>query len=116
MKQELLDLIDDIKKKELLVIVEGIKDKKALKSLGVENIFTLKKPLYSVVEEISKMSKEVVILTDLDDKGKELYHKLSRDLQRNGVKVNNKLREALFRTPLRHIEGIDTYLNTELKL
>jgi len=108
---EIRELLEEVKEKKLLVIVEGIRDKRALGKLGVTNVVSLKKPLFAVVEEIAHKEKEIVILTDLDDEGKKLYHSLSRDFQRHGVKINNKLREALFRTRLVHIEGLDTYLD-----
>jgi len=53
------------------------------------------------------------LLTDLDGEGRKLYHKLSRDLQKHGVKVNNKLRELLFKAKLSHIEGLATYLDSQ---
>ena len=110
MEEELLQLLEEIKQKQLLVLVEGIKDKKALERLGITNVLTLKKPLYAVVEQIAQVTSEVVLLTDLDEEGKKLYHRLSRDLQKHRIKINNKLREFLFKTKLRHIEGIVSYL------
>ena len=112
-KEQILELLDDIRKKGILVVVEGIKDKRALELLDIKNILTLKRPLYAVVEEIAEKAKEVVLLTDLDGEGKKLYHKLSVDLQKHGVKIDNRLREFLFKTELRHIEGLATYLHSE---
>ncbi len=109
--EEIRELLKDIKERGTLVVVEGVKDKRALESFGIKNIFTLKKPLYAVVEEIASAEKEVVLLTDLDEEGKKLYHQLSRDLQKHGVKVDNRLREFLFTTKLRHVEGLATYLS-----
>lgn len=109
--EELQELLNEIKQKKLLVLVEGIKDKRALEKLGIKNILTIKKPLYAVVEEIESKTKEVVLLTDLDAEGKKLYHRLAKDLQAHKVKINNKLREFLFTTELRHIEGLATYLS-----
>jgi 5S rRNA maturation endonuclease (ribonuclease M5) len=103
-------LLDEIKRRNLLVLVEGKKDKCALESLGIMRVAVLKKPLFSVVEELSS-EVEIVLLTDLDDEGKKLYHRISVDLQKHGVKINNKLREFLFKTKLRHIEGLATYLS-----
>ncbi len=108
--EEIEELLGEIRQNELLVVVEGPKDRHALESLGITNILSLKKPLYAVVEEIASMAEEIVLLTDLDDEGKKLYHQLSRDLQKHGVKINNKLREFLFKTKVRHIEGLASYL------
>lgn len=110
--EQIEELLADIKNKDLLVVVEGPKDKHALESLGITNIMSLKKPLYAVVEEIASKAKEIVLLTDLDEEGRKLYHRLSIDLQKHGIKINNKLREFLFKTKLRHIEGLATYLNS----
>lgn len=110
---ELQAFIEKIKNSNILVIVEGKKDRIALQKLGLSNIVELsKKPLFQIVEDISNSNKECIILTDLDKKGKEIYGKLNSNLQKNGVKINNKFREFLFKhTKLRQIEGIDTYLD-----
>jgi len=108
--EQIRELLDEIKRNRLLVVVEGLKDVRALEELGVERIFSLKGPLFTVVENIASTEREVVLLTDLDEEGKKLYHSLSVDLQRHGVKINNKLREFLFKTKLRHIEGLTSYL------
>lgn len=107
--EQIMELLDEIKQKNLLVIVEGIKDVRALKSLGITNVISLKKPLFAVVEEVAN-NKEVVLLTDLDEEGKKLYHELSVNLQKFGVKINNHLRDFLFKTQLRQIEGLASYL------
>lgn len=110
--EEILAFIEHIKQENLLVLVEGIKDKRALEELGIKNVLTLKKALYAMVEQIAEQANEVVLLTDLDEEGKKLYHRLSNDLQKHGVKINNDLREFLFKTELRHIEGLATYILT----
>ena len=105
-------LIQKIANSNILIIVEGKKDRIALQKLGITNIVELsKKPLFQIVEDVSNQHKECIILTDLDKKGKELYGKLNSQLQRNGIKVDNKLREFLFKnTRLRQIEGLTKYL------
>ena len=110
--EELQILIEKIKNSDILIVVEGKKDKAALQKLGLSNIIELnKKPLFQIIEEIADSNSECVILTDLDKEGKHLYSKLNSNLQKNGVKVNNKFREFLFKhTKLRQIEGIDSYL------
>ena len=110
---QIKELLDEIRHRDLLVVVEGQKDKAALAALGLTNVLSLKRPLYAVVEEIASSAKEIVLLTDLDEEGKKLYHRLSGDLQKHGVKINNKLRDFLFKTKLRHIEGLATYLDSQ---
>lgn len=107
---ELIRWLNKLAVEQPLIIVEGKKDEAALRNLGLQNIVTLTKPLFEIVEDVARTSKTVVILTDLDAKGKELFGKLSKDFQRNGVKVDTAFRRFLLKnTPLRHIEGLATY-------
>jgi 5S rRNA maturation endonuclease (ribonuclease M5) len=104
--EEILALIE--KEKGSLVIVEGKKDKAALEELGFSNIIILNKPLYEIVEKIN--AKRVLVLTDLDKEGKQIYAKLKKDLNKLGVVVDDRLRNLLFKTELRQIEGLTSYL------
>lgn len=110
--EEIQSFIEKIKDSNTLIIVEGKKDRTALQKLGIKNIVELsKKPLFQIVEDIANSNDECIILTDLDKEGKQLYSKLNSNLQKNGVKVDNKFRNFLFKhTKLRQIEGIDLYL------
>lgn len=103
--------IDRIKYNKLLVLVEGKRDRESLRALEITRVYELNKPLYAVVEEISNTSNDVVILTDLDDEGKRLYHTLARDFQRHGVNIDNTLRTLLSQSPVRHIEGLAGYMS-----
>jgi 5S rRNA maturation endonuclease (ribonuclease M5) len=110
-KEEILDEIEKIS--DVLVIVEGIKDKKALEEFGFRKVVTLsRRPLFQIIEEIAAGNKKVMILTDFDKKGKELYGKLHHGLQRLGVVIDNSFREFLQKnTKLSHIEGLVSYIN-----
>ena len=111
--QRIYEILDEIRNSNTLVVVEGKKDRLVLNMFGIDNIVELsKKPLFEIVEDISNFHRECIILTDLDKKGKELYGKLNSNLQKNGVRINNKFREFLFKhTKLRQIEGINSYLD-----
>lgn len=119
MNSELVELenwIDELKDCEKTIVVEGKKDFLALKSLGIDNnIISINKPLFKVVDDIiankNKNNKKVVILTDLDKKGRQLYGKLKKDFCRNGYKIDAYFREFLQKnTKLRQIEGLPKYL------
>lgn len=112
-KEKIRELLEDIKKKNILVVVEGIKDKRSLAEFGIIRVKTLTKPLFEIAEEIAADEKEIILLVDLDAEGRKLYHSLSTDLQKLGVKINNKLREIVYKTPLRHIEGLASYLSKD---
>jgi 5S rRNA maturation endonuclease (ribonuclease M5) len=99
------------------VIVEGKKDKKCLESLGFMHVIEInKRPLYKVVEDTAAIHKEVIILTDLDKTGKKLFSYLNSGLQMLGVRVDNSLRNYLFKfTKLRQIEGLRTYIEHSIE-
>ena len=110
--KSLQNWFQELKQSNIPVIVEGKKDKLALQDLGVKSIYTLsRKPIYAIAEEISSNSKECIILTDLDKKGKLLFSKLSHDLQRMGVKINNKFRNYLYKeTKISNIECLNKFI------
>jgi len=99
-----------------VIIVEGQKDKASLQKLGLEKIITLKgKPLYKVVERVAKETEACLILTDLDREGKEIYGRLRQDLQKHGVRVDDRFRHFLFKeTDLRQIEGLAKYIERQV--
>ena len=106
-KKEINQFLEEVKRlKGSRIIVEGKKDKEALSKLGIKNVLCLNnRPLHRIAE--STKCGEVVILTDLDREGKRLYSTLKAEFQRNGIKVNDRFRNYLYRkTRLRQIEGI----------
>lgn len=109
--KNLQEWVEELKNSDKYIIVEGPNDRKSLQSFGIKHIITLsRKAIYKVVEELVEKADEVVILTDLDKEGKQLYGKLSHDLKRHGIKVDMKFREWLFKeTKLRQIEGLVRY-------
>lgn len=107
MDEKLLEAINLTK--HLPIIVEGPNDRKALENLGFTNICECDGPLFKIVEEMQD-EKEIAILTDLDSAGKKLYHYFHHEFSQRGVKINNRLRIALFKTPVRQIEGLVNFL------
>jgi 5S rRNA maturation endonuclease (ribonuclease M5) len=108
---DMLEQINKLKNSKKLVIVEGLKDKEALAEFGITNVVILKKALFSVAEQIAAMTKDCVILTDLDAKGKEIYGRMKRLLEKLGVRIDDEFRDFLFEnTELRQIEGLVSYV------
>ncbi len=113
-KKEILYSIDS----DILIVVEGKKDREALEKIGFKNIFVLNetgKSLYEKIEKISSISKTCTILTDFDKKGKKLYLFLKSELQKKGIKVNSSLRTALLKLNISHIEGLDTFIKHNIQ-
>jgi len=104
-----------------LVITEGPRDSKALKSLGVKNIISLNgRPLSEFAIHVSRSihdlqarssreaacKEEVVILTDFDSEGERIASKLSYLLSKHKVMVNERLRRKFMKFGKSRIEEL----------
>ncbi len=109
---EILEACKEIQESNLPVIVEGKNDVKSLKKLGFTFFFTLRKPIYKIIEELNERNiTKVIILTDFDSKGIQLYKKIKSECSQRGIKINSKLRSLLRKSKIIHIEGLATYLS-----
>lgn len=66
------------------IIVEGRRDKKALREIGFDGeiiILHSGKSIYEFSETIANRFEKVVLLIDWDEKGEELYSKIGENLQ-----------------------------------
>jgi len=90
---------------DAVIVVEGKKDKQALRKLGIDSeIFLLhanckqfalhNKSLIEASEELTK-HKNIILMLDLDYKGRELTRKMKTHLQAQGAKVNIRHGKAL---------------------
>ncbi len=113
--QEIEEFLSRLRDEEKPIIVEGKKDTHALKNLGASHITVLySAPHYKIIENIAKKDNGVIILTDLDKKGRQLYSKLNHEFQQRGIHVDNSYRYFLFRkTKIRQIEGLYSHLVKE---
>lgn len=92
------------------ILVEGKKDVRTLKNLGVENLFPLKgRRFYDVLEELEDKVL-VVLLFDLDRQGEKIFKKFLFILQREGIPVDTTFREYLKQFEIEEIEHIDRLL------
>jgi 5S rRNA maturation endonuclease (ribonuclease M5) len=102
---ELKNIINSLNSEIDVIIVEGEKDRKALRKAGFKKE-VIKCSSLSLAEierkifEISKNKKlRVAILTDFDDKGKEMNKIFVSHLQNTGIKINsfyrNKIKEIM---------------------
>jgi 5S rRNA maturation endonuclease (ribonuclease M5) len=89
------------------ILVEGKRDKSALESLGIDNVYALKgKPFHDAAEELSENFEGVVLLTDLDKQGEAIFQKLQKLLPSYGLKVDGLFREKLSSSGVKFVEKI----------
>ena len=97
----------DSKYENLIVIVEGKRDVSVLRNLGLEAPIIktqTRLPRYRLIEEIvAKSGKDgqVLILTDFDLEGKEIYRFIEKELELSGIK-NLKRERRMIR---KHMEN-----------
>jgi 5S rRNA maturation endonuclease (ribonuclease M5) len=109
--EELEDLSENVP-----IVVEGLRDKSALKRLGiVKNVYPLNKgkSVFGFCEEVSKFSKNAVILTDWDRRGGQLARMLREGLEANGVHANDSIRMQLVilsKKEVKDIESLPTFI------
>jgi len=103
-RQALLDLTSLFEELETVadaVVVEGVRDVRALRGLGfrgrVEMCSRVGVSDGDLVEGLAQSSGAVVILTDFDEEGRRMNRRLSRLLERRGVRVERRLRREVRR-------------------
>ncbi|MFA5772718.1 MAG: toprim domain-containing protein [Thermoplasmata archaeon] len=112
--EEIEKIINEAKELNITtpIIVEGSKDKIALKILGFEGkIIKINqgKSIFTFCEELAKNFKEVIILTDWDNRGGRLCRMLKKDLTANSIKHNEDIRARLLfycKKEAKDVEGI----------
>jgi 5S rRNA maturation endonuclease (ribonuclease M5) len=90
--------IEDLNEEDCIVLVEGIKDVKALRSLGILcNIETINRgvSINTLIEQLKSKNKKVVILTDWDRTGNELTEKLIFFSSNTGLKYDLLYRKKI---------------------
>lgn len=97
------------------VIVEGIKDLRALRSLGLTgDIITLNKgmSLSDFADQISEEFDEVIILSDWDRRGGSLCRRL-KELLKGRVVYDVRIRQRLSKfAMIKKVEGLPSWLET----
>jgi 5S rRNA maturation endonuclease (ribonuclease M5) len=103
-----------------LIIVEGIRDVKAIRELGyigrIDVITHSRVSFPDLATDISESANKVLVLTDFDESGMKQADRLTSLLEGIGVKVDKEKRRILgklFRaTGIKTIESIDNILHS----
>jgi 5S rRNA maturation endonuclease (ribonuclease M5) len=116
--EEIMKVLDELEElsSTMPVVVEGLKDIEALRRLGIErNVMTLGRgaTLFTFCEEVSRSTKEVVVLTDWDRKGGRLARTLKEGFEANDVRVIDHIRTKLVilsKKEIKDIESLPTFV------
>ena len=118
--EQILEKVIEANSSKIPIIVEGKKDKTALRVLGVTGEIigakTGGRSLLSVIQEIEeKQFKEVILLLDFDKRGKETAQFFKNHLERARITPNLKFWAQIARTvgkEVKDIEGLVAYKET----
>lgn len=96
--------------REVPVVVEGERDVEALRKLGLEGrIEPLNQgmSIFVFCETLAREFDRVVLLTDWDEKGRELHDRLMQDMQANGVKPDDEFWKRLMKMSSKNISSVE---------
>jgi len=112
--QKFVDMLNEESNNGAIVVVEGRRDVNALTSIGfIGNIVMLNnyKGINKLVESLEQTSK-VILMLDMDRKGKYLTQKILTLLQYKGKNVNlfyKKTLAEITKGKIRHTEDLTIY-------
>lgn len=94
-----------------LIIVEGKKDSRVLREVGLENIMEISgKQLEKVADLVKEKQSEVIILTDYDKEGVAQYKRLKNLLVSSDIKIDDTARRDFRKIfPINRIEELSSY-------
>ncbi|MCS7143667.1 MAG: hypothetical protein NZ879_01450 [Archaeoglobaceae archaeon] len=114
--EEILRMIEELKEKSRdgwVIVVEGIKDRNALRMLGIEGEIVIFSGFLSTAERLK--GKNVVILTDFDERGIKIEKGLMKVLTGYG-KADVSIKKRIFhylKKDVTKVEEIYTYFRRE---
>ncbi len=106
--KEFFDAIEELKelsRNGWVVVVEGARDLRALREIGVEGDIVIFSGFSSTAEKLN--GKRVIILTDYDAEGFEIEKGLLRALSSYGNVPNVELRRKIFRYVRKDITKVE---------
>ncbi|NYT00498.1 MAG: DNA primase [Methanocellales archaeon] len=114
--EQIICEIKDLSSEGAVIIVEGKKDREALKELGISDRILLASsfPLLNFAEDVSRKTNKAIIITDWDSRGEKIAKNISAYLRASGTKPNNLIRnkiKKLVQKEIKDVEGLSGYVN-----
>ena len=108
--EELIAYLIESSEEGAAIIVEGVRDERSLRDLGVSGpiIRASRRPALVVAEEAARDYEAIVVLTDWDRAGEELAKKMEHHLQCTAARVDLETRERLKRMVRREIKDVES--------
>jgi 5S rRNA maturation endonuclease (ribonuclease M5) len=112
------EIIDELKDRAVcgaVVMVEGKRDRDALAKLGIvgEIVMTSQQSLLNLCESLARSKKDIIILTDWDERGEEVARQIILYMEADGARPDNTLRvklRGLLKKEIMEVENLYTYM------
>lgn len=113
--EEQISALLEASHKGAAIIVEGLRDERALRSLGVSGpvIMASRRPAIELAEDAARRYGAIVVLTDWDLKGDEMALKIEQHLRSAGVRADMEIRsrlKKLVRKEIKDVESLSLYV------
>lgn len=115
--KSLFDAIEELKEKSKdgwVIIVEGARDLESLRKLGIEGEIVVFSGFTSTAEVIG--CRNSIIMTDCDNKGREIEKGLVRTLQSYGKTPNVEIKRKIFSNVRKEISKVEELHSFVLKI
>lgn len=111
--EELQDILDDLteKNRNAPIIVEGERDVRALRALGIlGEIRPINRgtTVFALCEDLARDHREAIILTDWDVRGGRLARQLRDGLAANAVRYDDEVRARLTKACRKEISDVES--------
>lgn len=111
--ESLCEIMDELDKASRImpIIVEGLKDRMALRSLGVNGHIIVMNDGNSILSTCENLAKEwsaAIIFTDWDQKGGELAHALEDSLHSCGVSYDSEYRASVSMLVKKDVKDVES--------
>ena len=114
--EELITALLEASSQGAAIIVEGRRDKNALRSLGVEGpvIMASRRPALDLAEDVARTYRDIIVLTDWDSKGEEMALIIEQYLRCTPANADLEIRsrlKKLVRKDIKDVESLSLYMD-----
>ncbi len=114
--EELIDNLIEASDNGAVIIVEGRRDEKALRSLGIKGpvIIASWRPALELAEDAARIYQDIIVLTDWDNKGDEIALNIGQHLRCTSAHADLETRcklKKLVKKEIKDVESLSLYMD-----
>ena len=108
--EELISALLEASWRGAVIIVEGRRDQESLRALGIPGpvITASHKPALVLAEDVARAHREIIVLTDWDEKGEEMALQIEKHLRCSGSRGDVEIRSRLKRLVKKDIKDVES--------